>query len=323
MLTNFWTGLGGKLAESWAAAILSPAFAFWMGGFGAWLYGRDDGGFQTAVDDLTADFSGRSTPVQAAVIIAALLVITASGIVVQALALPVLRMLEGYWPRPLDPVRRELTKRRSQRIDDDAERWRQLARKHLAGTVTESERDEYARLDRRRREAPVRPELRMPTKLGNVLRAAEARPGDRYGLDSIVCWPRLWLVLPESARKEVTDSRKVLNVRAEIWLWAALFLVWTVFAWWAPVVGVVVAFAAYRSMISAAAVYGDLVVSCYDLHRSELYKALRWPLPERPGEEQAEGRKMTQYLSRGTVSPATVFAAASEAGGDGNDPTAS
>lgn len=38
MLTKFWEGIAGKLAEGWAAAAVTPAFAFWAGGVGLWLW---------------------------------------------------------------------------------------------------------------------------------------------------------------------------------------------------------------------------------------------------------------------------------------------
>jgi len=36
----------------------------------------------------------------------------------------------------------------------------------------------------------------MPARLRSILRAAESYPPRRCGLNLIVCWPRLWLVLP-------------------------------------------------------------------------------------------------------------------------------
>ena len=37
MPTKFLESLGGKLAENWAANILTPAFVFWIGGLLAWV----------------------------------------------------------------------------------------------------------------------------------------------------------------------------------------------------------------------------------------------------------------------------------------------
>ncbi|WP_277883236.1 hypothetical protein [Nostoc flagelliforme] len=38
MPTKFLESLGGKLAENWAANILTPAFVFWMGGLNLCLF---------------------------------------------------------------------------------------------------------------------------------------------------------------------------------------------------------------------------------------------------------------------------------------------
>jgi hypothetical protein len=64
----------------------------------------------------------------------------------------------------------------------------------------------------------------MPTRLGNALRAAESYPGDdeRWGLDAVFWWPRLYLILPDSARDQVDEARTSMDqlVLLSV-LWAA------------------------------------------------------------------------------------------------------
>lgn len=311
MLSTFGTGLGSKLADKWIASVLSPAFIFWLGGFLAWAGGRHDVGFGAALTGVVRQISPLSTTLQVLLVIVGLLTVTVSGVAVQALVPFALRTLEGYWPRPFHGVKHFLTERRSRRLEADATRWRELALKQDAAPITTGELDEYANLDRKRRLAPLDSKMRMPTRLGNLLRAMETRPLDHYGLDAIVCWPRLWLILPEQARKEVTESRRVLDQYAEIWIWSVLFLGWTYFSWWVPLVAIAVALLAYRGMTTAATTYGDLVESCYDLHRFTLYTALKWPPPASPATELADGVALTTYLSRGLAPRSVTFAAAS------------
>jgi hypothetical protein len=306
MLGSLWTGLGGKLAERWAAAIFSPAFAFWIGGLAAYLDGRG-GSLTSEAERGSADIADLPAATQGAVVVGALLLVAISGLLVQAITLPVLRMLEGYWASPVEGVRRWLVRRRSARLDREAERWRELALKDAAGRLEPGEAGEYARLDRHRRQTPPRAEERMPTRLGDVLRAAESRPARRYGLDAIVCWTPLWLLMPEGAQREVTASRRVLDLRGEIWVWGVLFVLWTPLAWWALPIGIAVAIGAYRALLGAADAYGSLIVSCFDLYRGLLYEALRLPLPSTPAVEQAHGEALTQYLSRGALPEGAAF----------------
>ncbi len=51
----------------------------------------------------------------------------------------------------------------------------------------------------------------MPTALGNLLRSAEEYPLVRYGLETAVCWPRLWLLLPSATQETLTRARQSLN----------------------------------------------------------------------------------------------------------------
>jgi hypothetical protein len=298
VLTTFWAGLGSRLAERWAAVGLSPPFAFWAGGLLAWVWGHGRG---QAWGELERWGTGRSVPVQAAVVVGALVAVFASGAMVKQLTFPVLRVLEGYWPRWLGRARTALLRLRTSRQRHDNERFQRLADKVEAGTAAPDERLAFVVLDSKLRAVPTRHEDLMPTRLGNILRAAESWPGDKYGLDAVKCWPRLWLVLPEATRKELIEARAALDSAASAVLWGALFVIWAAWAWWALPVGLAVALTAYFSpLLASAQTYGTLLESAYDLHRPLLYTALRWPPPRDPAQEREMGRALTEYLWRGS-----------------------
>jgi hypothetical protein len=150
----------------------------------------------------------------------------------------------------------------------------------------------------------------MPTRLGNILRAGEARIASHYGLDPIISWPRLWLVLPDAARKEVMATRASLYLAVQATICGAAFVLLAAWAWWAAPVGVAVAVWAYHGQaLAAAARYSDIVESCYDLHRGLLYEALRWPVPSSPEDELSQGVQVTAYLRSGSTAATPKFTA--------------
>jgi hypothetical protein len=312
VLTDFWTGLGGKLAERWITLLFSPALAFWAGGLAAWMwrYGRplvSADGWKALLDRWAALLQGLPVVAQGALVVGLLLVIVVSNLIVQRLSTPVLRLLEGYyWPRWLNWLRDRLVGHRSDKIDRDNNRWRQLAARGI-NNLTPRELADFVRLDRRRRSSPAKPERRMPTRLGNILRASEGRPDDYYGLNAVVCWPQLWLLLPDTAKQEVSAARASLNGAAELWLWAVLFIGWTVWAWWALPLGILVAAGSYSQMLGAATIYAELVEGCFHVHRRLLYEALRWPLPVTPAEERQRGAEVSAYLWHGSNATTPTF----------------
>ncbi|MEH1920870.1 hypothetical protein [Nostoc sp.] len=160
-------------------------------------------------------------------------------------------------------------------------------------------KDEWISLDWQQHYRPLDNQL-MPTRLGNILRAAEQRPLEKYGLDAIVCWSRLWLLLSDAVKKDLQEARADLNAAIRIWLWSLLFILWTIWAWWAAPVGIISAiFAYYYWAVDAARNYGELIEATFDLHRHLLYQSLRWNLPPDPNEERRVGRQLTEYLWRG------------------------
>ncbi|MFI6299053.1 hypothetical protein ACIBEJ_46210 [Nonomuraea sp. NPDC050790] len=302
MFGSVWAPLGGKVADRWATLLLSPVLAFWGGGLLAWVWSH--GGFGGAASGWTAlerqwrQAFATATPVaEVALIVVALLVVAASARLVESLTLPALRVLEGYWPPWAGPLRTALVRARGRRIDRDAERWRALAVRQAE--LSPAERSRYARLDARRAAVPPLPGDRMPTRLGDLLRAAERRPRQRYGLETVVCWPRLWLVLPEQARADVGAVRARVDEAARLWVVGLAFAVWVFLTWWALVVALAVMMVAYRMLLSAAADYTVLLQSCFDLHRKILYEELgvAWETREEPG----DGERVTAFLARGAA----------------------
>jgi hypothetical protein len=177
-------------------------------------------------------------------------------------------------------------------------------------TLTPEDLAERGTLERRRWRIPLDPRERMPTRLGNGMRAAELRPGSRYGLDAVVCWPRLWLLLPETTRSDIVAARTNLYLCAQVWLCAILACAGAVWSWWALPLGLAVAAATYYGpLLSAARTYGDLVGAAYDIHRGLLYDALRWPYPPTPATERAQGRRLTLYLRAGSHAATPLFTA--------------
>ena len=291
MPTKFLESFGSKLAEKWVATLLTPAFVFWLGGATAGLQ-------RFGWKPTSTWFSQQPEPLQIALLVGILCVITASAFVVQRFDLPVLRFLEGYWHPWLRPLRRwliALEAKRSQRI---SERWQTLKRINPSQRNAEQD-DELVRLDWQQLHLPLEKQL-MPTRLGNILRAAEQRPLEKYGLDTIVCWSRLWLILPDAVKKDLQEARADLNTASRFWLWSLLFFIfWTFLAWWAAPVGIFSAIFAYNWAIDAARNYGELIEATFDMHRHLLYQSLRWNLPPDPNEERRVGRQLTEYLWRG------------------------
>ncbi len=298
MSSEFLKGVSGKLAEQWVGTILTPAFIFWAGGAAIALQHY---GWQT----LSAQFSAYPEPLQITLLIVGFCIIAASGFVVQRFDLSVLRFLEGYWPTQLRPLRRWLVRRAMKYHQRVLDRWQPLA--HLANTapaqLTAEQQEEFIQLDRQQLQMPL-PNQTMPTRLGNILRAAERRPLEKYGLDAIVCWPHLWLILPDAVKTDLQATRADLDSAVRIWLWSLLFLIWGIWAWWAIPLGLGTAFFAYdRWALDAARAYATLIEAVFDIHRFALYRALHFPLPNTPDAERVLASKVNTYLQRGTFPP--------------------
>jgi hypothetical protein len=233
-----------------------------------------------------------------------LIVVVGSAALVEGMQQAVLRWLEGYWPRWLLPLGRLGRAWQVRRVRRLRRRYTALARRYAH--LSPEERAEYARLDAELHTYPSDPHL-LPTRLGNLLRAAEEHGYRRYRLVTGVIWPRLWLVLPKETREEITAARARMDGAVRLVIWSVLLAVWTPLAWgmpWWVCCGLAAAAAlggcvAWRHLGRMAGLYGDLLRAAVDVHRFALYETLHLPLPTSPVEERLIGEQATMWLWRG------------------------
>ena len=184
-------------------------------------------------------------------------------------------------------------------------RWREKKRRaRLAAEATELG-DLHGYLAFPPDPAPV-----LPTRLGNALRAAESYPGDeqRWGVDAAFWWPRLYLILPDSARDQVDNARASLDQLVVLTMLSAAFVVVSLALSCAGLnlaVGLGCAAGAlllsrcsYLAAVSAAGVFGELVRSSYDLFRGDLLGKLGWPMPPTLAAERQLWTALGQQLYR-------------------------
>ncbi|PZO09340.1 MAG: hypothetical protein DCF25_21830 [Leptolyngbya foveolarum] len=290
---KFVEGFSSNLANRWVSTLFTPAFVFWLGGGLAGLQ-------QIGWKRIAQFFSTLPEPLPIGLGVLALLVVSASGFMAQQFEFPVLRLLEGYWPRWCRPLSKRLVKQQKRKWKEIDKQWQDFNRKGLK-SLTPEERQDYIQADLQLSSFPDTERL-LPTRLGNILRSAEDRCTAKYGLDVIICWPRLWLLLPDAVKTELSASRAALDLTVRMWLWGLLFALWSpvFWVWWPLLLGLVVIWLAYQWMLQAAQMYGDLLESAFDLYRFQLYETLHWPKPTTPTEERTLGKDLTDYLWHGS-----------------------
>lgn len=305
MIGAFWESVGGRLADVWVR-VSAQAVVFWLAVLAAFLLHRGD---LRPLADAAAWLDRQSAVVQTATVLAALVAVTGSAVVVHWFALPVLRLSEGYWPRWAAPVRRRLVARGTRRAAPEAERWQQVYARAQRDHLTADDVATFARLERRMRGRPADPAYLMPTRVGNILRAGERRVHDKYGLDPIVTWPRLWLLLPDTARVGLASARAAMDRAVTAMIWGLLFCGCLPFTAFAPVAGLGVALVAgFVVLPRRAATFSALLESAFDLYRADLYRQLRLPTPATTADEVRVGKQLTAYLWRGADSAGPLVA---------------
>lgn len=155
---------------------------------------------------------------------------------------------------------------------------------------------------------PQRPEI-LPTRLGNVLRAAEMYPYYRYEADLILLWPRLREVVPADSMTEVDGARARMEFLLVLSLWFTGFAILVPLAAWvlhtSPWIALVCAvlsaggaYCSYLSAIGATAEYGDFLRSVFEMYRFDLLERLRIDAPKNLAQERSRWSELAAFIGR-------------------------
>ncbi|MGV1010218.1 MAG: hypothetical protein ACOYBY_16700 [Dermatophilaceae bacterium] len=300
---TFADELASKAASKITTIGVAGAGAFGAVGLLAWSYGH--GGISGVPVRVSDWLDAGTTSARLVILAGALLAVLLAGFLSETFVLPVLRLLEGYWAAWLEPLRSRLVRRTQRKAKRDAERLAELAEQRQDGDSDEALLVVLKRIAQR----PSRTELLLPTRLGNLLRAHETRPADLYGLDPVRLWTRLWLLLPSQAQGEVSAARGRLDAAVVAWMWAVASSVWVIWAWWVLPAAVLVAWVLHRGLlVPRADTYGDMVAAAFDLYRTLLYEATRWPLPESPSSEIECGQALSRLMAYGYAETSARYA---------------
>jgi hypothetical protein len=276
MLTSLSGGLLGLLDRRFVLSVWLPAMLLW-GGLGALVV--TGLGWPAAVHW----WLRQPGQFQAVLLVVALAGITFWAYLVAALVPAFIRVGEGYWPRWLSKLAR----------------WRR--RKHLARQATLKK--DAAAFARWHADYPLRASSVMPTRLGNVLRAAEDHALDRYGINAIVVWPRLYLLLPDSFTAAMAAAKTPLDLMAVIGALAVAFTVagttiaGVMLSWYVALAcaagGLLVTGLAYEGALQAARPYAQLIRAGFDVHRGLLLDAIGLRRPRTYSEELGQWKQLS------------------------------
>jgi hypothetical protein len=230
------------------------------------------------------------------------IVVFCVALVLHPLQLLLVRILEGYWDQI--PVLRSL---RFIGVEINRRRWVKLS------TTQEDAAFRAARL------YPPKASDLLPTRLGNVLRAAERRAGKKHGFSQpIEMLPRIYPYLSPQLSEAISDARDELDTAcrmcAVLWLLAALS--GTVFALdgavpatdgallLIPATAALLGIASYRGAVQSGGTYGRYLFYAFDLHRRDLIRALGYEPPRNPREEVKLIEEINRWLVTGFPAPA-------------------
>lgn len=288
MFGTFFDKVTGLFDRRFVLGLLLPTFAFFAGA-GA-LVATDLRWTRTISwwQHLSA-----SRQVTLAIAAAAGLVFAATVLGTQVVAIT--RVFEGYWRWGWADKTVGAVGRRWQR-----HRLAQLARDTSAMGYLR----EYMAF------APAELGAVLPTRLGNTLRAAESYSGDpeRWGLDAVFWWPRLYLIIPDGTRAQVDEARASMDQMVVLSALSVVFATVAVgfgiaglpLVVWIPCAsgGLALSWLVYRAAVTSAAAFGDLIRSCFDLYRGDLLTHLGWPMPDKLQDERVLWGALGQQLYR-------------------------
>ena len=171
---------------------------------------------------------------------------------------------------------------------------------------TQKQVAEYVYLNNLKHNFPPLKEEVMPTRLGNLYRAAELYPNQRYGADAVVVWPLLRSVLPKDFAERMLDAK----IAVDFWLFFSLLSMLfplvtlpyllvqgaNILLILLCLLAIPIGIAAYHCALAPAQEYTKLIKVAFDLYRHSLLKTLDIELPATLAEERQLWKALSVFF---------------------------
>ncbi|MFF5010574.1 hypothetical protein ACFY3G_48245 [Streptomyces phaeochromogenes] len=274
-MTGFLAGLGAKLAERWATLLVLPGLIYLAVGSAATVLGHRHALDLTQLTNEINRVASRPASSNAGAILLVSAGALAASAVAGLLAAALGQVLERFWHRPqghylVDRVTRSRSLR-WQRADRAADRLLiQNARDRPEGAPAVGRLSPETVRALARRDAIALEPPAAPTWIGDRFHALAERMRRAYALDVYAVWPRLWLVLPDQPRADITTARDAHTAAARLGGWTVLYLLLTA-VWWPalPVAALLAGIAWYKARQTAEAM-AELIEAAVDCHARDL-----------------------------------------------------
>jgi len=235
------------------------------------------------------------------------------GVIIHPIQFAIVQFFEGYWGtgRIVQVIRSQRIlryQRLCDELDDKLNRtgnqlveWKKKGVEPTFATPRRSRRDEVLRV--RDTTFPRDLEQVMPTRLGNVLRRAEAQAGSQYGMDALQVVSHLLLIAPANHVDYVNDQRSQLDLAVRMTFISvaasatALLFLWP-YGFWAlvAIIPYALAYLSYKGSVVAGSHYGSALEDLINLDRFTLYEQLHLKHPTDTKEERETNKKMALLL---------------------------
>jgi hypothetical protein len=280
-VTAFLTELGSKLADKWLTLLVLPGVIYLaVLAAGAELGQRralDFWALRPAINRVAGQPAAGSTGAIILAVVAAAAAAAAVALVASGLG----RLTERAWTAAGDrwPASLLVGRRQARWVKADTQVQAQavaMARAEQLEPEGPRARELRQRLNRAiaRRNAIGLARPQSPTWIGDRLRAIDERVYARYGIDWAAVWPRLWLVMPDTARTELSAASDAFSASARLAAWAVLYLP-IAWLWWpALLITTCLGLASWIRGRDRSVNLADLFESAIDLYARDLAKQL-------------------------------------------------
>ncbi|MFE5941671.1 hypothetical protein [Streptomyces sp. NPDC056480] len=304
MLTAFASELGKKLAERWFSLLVLPGALYLAVAAAARELGHghalDLHRLVSWLDSLAKSKAADGVGGATVLVLGLLAGAAVAGMAAQGLGTVLERLaLAAEWRRLPAWPRRWVTGRVDGRREEwktAAREWHRLRQAAAAAAVAGQPHDPEPRLKALRSMRGVAEEYPdRPTWSGDRLNASAVRLERDLGLDIAVCWPYLWLLVPDGERAQLTTVRSDLARATTLGGWALLYL--PLLVWWWPALPLAagLAITARRRTRAASDAWARALEATCRLHLREVADCLGIDTTARTA-PYALGQEVTRFL---------------------------